>query len=190
MTGTAHSLTIDRVRTASRRTSEYLAQQMHELGADPMTLAQEALGLGGLEFFERWLGPEIPAPPAIAVLFGAEWVEIERSRAAAALEPAEWMFNPFGALWGGITATVLDVVLSAAIHTTLPAGTGYATSDLHIRYMRAMTPGTPVPVKSSPTWNPPWLGPLRMHAIFTSSVRSLMFENCVRVPSAATSSKL
>ena len=30
----------------------------------------------------------------------------------------------------------------AAVHTTLPAGTGYATSDLHTRYIRAMNAGT------------------------------------------------
>ena len=142
MTGTAHSLTIDRVRTVRRRTNENLAHEMRELGADPMTLAQEAASLGGLEFFERWLRPEIPPPPPIAVLFGTEWVEIEPSRVALAIEPAEWMFNPFGAVYGGVTSTALDVALGAAIHTTLPAGTGYATRDLQVRYLRAITADT------------------------------------------------
>ncbi len=68
-----------------------------------------------------------------------EWIEIEPSRVALVLEPAEWMFNPFGAVYGGITATVLDIVLGAALHTTFPAGTGYATNDLHVRYVRALT---------------------------------------------------
>jgi uncharacterized protein (TIGR00369 family) len=58
---------------------------------------------------------------------------------ALAVEPAEWMFSPLGTVWGGLVATVLDTVLAAAIHTTLPAGTGYATSDLQVRYLRPLT---------------------------------------------------
>jgi uncharacterized protein (TIGR00369 family) len=142
VTDTTHPLMTDRAQGARRRIHAYLAQQMRELGADPMMLAQEASNLSGLEFLERWLRPEMPPPPPIAVLFGMEWVEIEPSRVALALEPEEWMFNPIGAVHGGIAATLLDTVLGCAVHTTLPAGTGYATTDLHIRYLRAMTADT------------------------------------------------
>jgi uncharacterized protein (TIGR00369 family) len=143
MTETTHSVTLDRVRSVRRTIHTYLAQEMRELGADPMMLSQDALSMSGLEFFERWLRyDELPPPPPIAVLFGAEWVEIEPSRVVAALEPAEWMFNPSGAVYGGVTATVLDIALGAAVQTTLPAGAGYATTDLHTRFIRAMTADT------------------------------------------------
>jgi uncharacterized protein (TIGR00369 family) len=142
MTETTPSLTIDRVRSARDSVYGYLAQQMRELGADPAMFAQQAIGMSGLEWLEQWLRPEVPPPPPIAVLFGAEWVEIEPSRVALAFEPAEWMFNPFGAVYGGVTATVIDILLGAAIHTTLPAGSGYATNDLHVRYVRAITADT------------------------------------------------
>jgi uncharacterized protein (TIGR00369 family) len=143
MTDTTHSLTLDRVRSVRRKVHAYLAQEMRELGADPTMLTQEAVNMSGLEGLERWLRPEIPPPPPLGVLFGIEWVEIEPSRAVLALEPAEWMFNPIlGAVFGGVTATLLDTVCGAAVHTTLPAGTGYATTDLHTRYMRAMNAGT------------------------------------------------
>jgi uncharacterized protein (TIGR00369 family) len=138
MTDTAPSLTIDRVRSARDRVYEYLAQQMHELGADPAMFAQQAVGMSGQDWLAQWVRPEIPPPPPIAVLFGAEWVEIEPSRVALTFEPTEWMFNPFGAVYGGVTATVIDILLGAAIHTTLPAGSGYATTDLHVRYLRAI----------------------------------------------------
>jgi uncharacterized protein (TIGR00369 family) len=139
MSNTTPSLTIDRVRSARERVYGYLAEQMRELGADPTMIAQQAVGMSGLELLEQWLRPEIPPPPPIAVLFGAEWVEIEPSRVALAFEPAEWMLNPFGAVYGGVTATVLDILLGAALHTTLPAGSGYATNDLHVRFVRALT---------------------------------------------------
>lgn len=142
MTETTQSLTLDRVRSVGRRIHAHLAEEMRELGADPTMLAQEAGTMSGLEWLKRWLRPEIPPPPPLGVLFGIEWVEIEPSRVVVALEPAEWMFSPLGALFGGITATLLDTALGAAVHTTLPAGTGYATSDLHVRYIRAMNADT------------------------------------------------
>jgi uncharacterized protein (TIGR00369 family) len=142
MTGNARSLTPAAAQGIRRRIHANLAQEMGALGADPATLAQQAGNMSGLEFLERWLRPETPPPPLIALLFGMEWVEIEPSRVALALEPAEWMFNPVGAIHGGIAATLLDTVLGSAVHTTLPAGTSYATTDLHIRYLRAMNTAT------------------------------------------------
>jgi uncharacterized protein (TIGR00369 family) len=143
MTDSTHLVTLDRARSVRRRIHAYVDQETRKLGADPPMLAQQALNMSGLEFLERWLRYDgIPPPPAIAMLFCAEWVEVEPSRAVAALEPAEWMFNPSGAVYGGVTATLIDMVLGAAVQTTLPAGTGYATTDLHTRYIRAMTAET------------------------------------------------
>lgn len=133
---------VQTVRRVRGDVNAYLARQMEDLGADPAIFAREAARMGGLEFLERWLLPEFPPPPALAVLFGMEWVEITSARVALALEPADWMFNLLGAIHGGVTATLLDTVLGSAIHTTLPAATGYATSDLHVRYLRAMNGST------------------------------------------------
>ena len=56
-----------------------------------------------------------------------------------ALEPAEWMYNPIGMVHGGIAATILDSCMGCAVHTTLAAGVGYTTTDLQVRYIRAMS---------------------------------------------------
>jgi uncharacterized protein (TIGR00369 family) len=140
----AHSPVVDRgrVRQATGRIQSYLDQEMSELGADPTALAQQAISQSGVAWLSQWVRPQIPPPPTIAVLFGAEWLEVEDSHVKATFEPAEWMFNPFGAVYGGLLATPVDVVLGAAVHTALPAGTGYATSDLHVRYLRAITAST------------------------------------------------
>ncbi len=143
MSGTTPSVTLDRARSVRRRIHAYLAQEARELGADPAEIAHQALTMSGLEFFERWLRyDDLPPPPAIALLFSMEWVEVKPSRAVLALEPTEWMFNPGGAVYGGVAATLIDSVLGAAVQTTLPAGTGCATTDLHIRFIRAITPDT------------------------------------------------
>ena len=81
-----------------------------------------------------------PAPP-IAELLGFEIVEAEPGRAVFALEPAEWMYNPIGSVHGGVAATLLDSCMGCAVHTTLEAGIGYTTSDLQVRYIRAMSAG-------------------------------------------------
>ena len=78
-------------------------------------------------------------PPPIADMLGMNLVEVTEGRAVFAVEPAEWMYNPIGSVHGGIAATLLDSCMGCAIHSTLPAGVGYATSDLQIRYSRGIT---------------------------------------------------
>ena len=143
MTKATQSPMLDRVRSARRRINDYFAQEMRELdAADPMTLAQQAATMSGQEFLEPWLRSDMPPPPPIVVMLGIEWVELEPSRAVISLEPADWMLNPIGVIHGGIAAALLDTALGCAVQSTLPAGTGYATTDLHVRYVRAMNADT------------------------------------------------
>jgi uncharacterized protein (TIGR00369 family) len=108
---------------------------------DPMAVAQLGRGHSGMEVLQAVLEGTVGAPP-IADLLGMSLVEIGEGRAVFAVEPAEWMYNPIGSVHGGIAATLLDSCMGCAIHTTLPAGVGYATSDLQIRYARGMTVDT------------------------------------------------
>ena len=108
---------------------------------DPAALAAAAASMSGMEFFARLSEGELPPPP-IAELLGFTVTEAEPGRCVFAMEPAEWMFNPIGSIHGGVAATILDSCMGCAIHTTLPAGTGYTTTDLQIRYLRAMTADT------------------------------------------------
>ena len=68
-------------------------------------------------------------------------VEVGPGRAVFAIEPAEWMYNPLGSVHGGVAATLLDSCMGCAVHTTLDAGVGYATTDLQVRYLRSMRAG-------------------------------------------------
>ena len=47
-----------------------------------------------------------------------------------------------GAVHGGFAATLLDSVMGIAVHTALPAATGYTTAELKIAYTRAILPTT------------------------------------------------
>ena len=92
----------------------------------------------GLEFMRAIATGAVPPPP-IAEEFGMDIVEVAEGRAVFSLTPAAWMYNPIGSVHGGIAATLLDSSLGCAIHTTLAAGQRYTTSDLQVRYVRAMS---------------------------------------------------
>ncbi len=108
---------------------------------DPAATAATGLKLGGLEYMRAIAQGTMPAPP-VARLLGFELVEAELGPALFAVEPAEWMYNPIGSVHGGIAATMLDSCMGCAVHTTLEAGVGYTTTDLQVRYIRAMSVAT------------------------------------------------
>jgi uncharacterized protein (TIGR00369 family) len=60
-------------------------------------------------------------------------------RAVFSVTPSEFHYNPICMVHGGLAATLLDSALGCAIHTTLPAGVGYTTLELHINLVRAIT---------------------------------------------------
>jgi uncharacterized protein (TIGR00369 family) len=108
---------------------------------DPAAQAALGLQMPGIEYL-RQVAAGALAPPPIAQLLGMSLVEAEPGRAVFALEPAEWMYNPIGSVHGGIAATLLDSCMGCAVHTMLEPGVGYTTSDLQVRYIRAMTAAT------------------------------------------------
>ncbi len=108
---------------------------------DPAATAASGSKLAGLEYMSAISDGTMPAPP-VARLLGFELVEAEWGRALFALQPAEWMYNPIGSVHGGIAATILDSCMGCAVHTTLEAGVGYTTTDLQVRYIRAMSVAT------------------------------------------------
>lgn len=108
---------------------------------DPAAALGAGAALSGLEQILAIVSGRVHPPP-IARLLGFEIVEAEPGRAVFSLEPAEWMYNPLGSVHGGIAATILDSCMGCAIHTTLPAGVGYTTTDLQVRYVRPMRADT------------------------------------------------
>ena len=65
-----------------------------------------------------------------AVAVGDGWAEFE-------MQPAEWHYNPIGSVHGGMLAGLADSALGCAVHTKLPAGTGYTSLDVTIKFTRA-----------------------------------------------------
>lgn len=108
---------------------------------DPAAQAAVGLQMPGIEYLREVARGSL-SPPPIAQLLGISIVEVEPGRVVFALELAEWMYNPIGSVHGGIAATLLDSCMGCAVHTMLEPRVGYATSDLQVRYLRAMTAET------------------------------------------------
>jgi uncharacterized protein (TIGR00369 family) len=108
---------------------------------DPMASAATGLQTPGLDYLRGIVAGAFPPPP-IAQLLAFSIIDVDPGRVVFALEPAEWMYNPIGSVHGGVAATMLDSCMGCAVHSTLEAGVRYTTTDLQVRYIRAMTETT------------------------------------------------
>jgi uncharacterized protein (TIGR00369 family) len=108
---------------------------------DPRALAAQAPQRTGLAFLEAIRDGELPPPPIMAT-FGASVESVEEGRVVFVLEPAEYHYNPIGSVHGGVYATLLDSSCGCAVQSTLPAGVGYTSIDLSVRFLRPMTADT------------------------------------------------
>ncbi|RSD15519.1 PaaI family thioesterase [Amycolatopsis eburnea] len=107
---------------------------------DPLPTARLGASMSGLEYLTAIKDGRIPGPP-IAAHFGLRWERIEPGEVEAVAEPDESLYNPIGMVHGGVAATMLDSVVGCAVHTTLPAGVGYASVELKVSYLRAIHAG-------------------------------------------------
>jgi uncharacterized protein (TIGR00369 family) len=89
--------------------------------------------------------------PGIARLLGFTLTRVEPGFVDAVLETRDDMTNPMGTVHGGVAATLLDTVMGCAVHTVLDEGESYTTTDLHVRYVRAVAPGTTLTATGSVT---------------------------------------
>jgi uncharacterized protein (TIGR00369 family) len=108
---------------------------------DPTAVAAAGMQMPGLAYLQAIADGALPPPP-VAQLLGFRIVEVSDGRALFAMEPAEWMYNPLGSVHGGVVATLLDSCMGCAVHSTLEPGVGFTTSDLQVRYVRAMSQAT------------------------------------------------
>jgi uncharacterized protein (TIGR00369 family) len=105
--------------------------------SDPLATAAAARESDGMTFLRRLMAGEL-APPPIATTLGFHLAEVEEGRAVFTLEAAEFHFNPIGSVHGGVFAILLDSAAGCAVQTTLPAGTGYTSQDLSVKFLRGL----------------------------------------------------
>lgn len=108
---------------------------------DPGAGARAGASMAGLDYLKAIIRGAVPAAPLARVL-GFVLAEVESGRAVFEIEPMEFHYNPIGSVHGGVACTLLDSAMGCAVHTTLPAGTGYTTAELKVNLVRAITTAT------------------------------------------------
>jgi uncharacterized protein (TIGR00369 family) len=103
--------------------------------SDPVATAAAGAEMSGLDYLHAVIAGELARPP-ISVTMNMSVVELGEGRAVFAGEPGEEHYNPIGVVHGGYAATILDSALGCAVHTTLPAGIGYTSLGLEVKYLR------------------------------------------------------
>jgi uncharacterized protein (TIGR00369 family) len=108
---------------------------------DPLASAAVGAEMAGLDYVRAIQSGELPPPP-IAVVMNFSIEELARGRAVFVGEPGEEHYNPIGVVHGGYASTILDTALGCAVHTTCPAGIGYTSQTLEVKYLRPITRDT------------------------------------------------
>jgi uncharacterized protein (TIGR00369 family) len=106
--------------------------------SDPQPIIAAAETLDGLSVLQAIANGALPPPP-IGDLMNFRLTEVEKGRAVFAGEPAEYHYNPTGAVHGGLAATLIDSATACAVYSVLAAGVFYTTIELHVNYVRPIT---------------------------------------------------
>jgi uncharacterized protein (TIGR00369 family) len=95
----------------------------------------------GIDFVRAIFAGKLPAPPIM------ENIAPFDSTAEAGIVvinsiPGLRHYNPIGSVHGGYAATLLDSAMGLAVHSMLPAGSGYTTLEFKVSFIKGMTKDT------------------------------------------------
>jgi uncharacterized protein (TIGR00369 family) len=106
-----------------------------------VTPAAVMASLSGLDFVRAIFERRLPAPP---IMQGIDPFDQTAEPGVVSFHtvPGFRHYNPIGSVHGGYAAILLDSAMGLAVHTALPAGTGYTTLEFKISFMKGMTEHT------------------------------------------------
>ncbi len=108
---------------------------------DPLASSGALREMSGLEAIQAVRDGRVPPPP-ISRLMNFTIVEAEEGRVVFEGYPGEEHYNPIAVVHGGFALTLFDSAMGCAVHTTLPKGVAYTTTDVQVRFIRAITKDT------------------------------------------------
>lgn len=108
---------------------------------DPQVGLTQLPTLDGIDFMRKIAAGEIPGAP-IAGHVNMTLIEVGHGAVTFQSTPDESHYNPIGVVHGGLVCTLLDSALGCAVHTTLPAGTGYTSIEIKTSFLRPVSAGS------------------------------------------------
>jgi len=106
-----------------------------------VTPTEVMAAMAGIDFVRAIFDGRLPAPPIMQTIepfhcTAEPWVVVMHST------PGFRHYNPIGSVHGGYAATLLDSAMGLAVHSALPAASGYTTLEFKISFIRGMTENT------------------------------------------------
>ena len=98
---------------------------------DPKISARDTGSISGIDYLRAIKNGQIESPP-VAKLVGYRIADVESGRAIFTLTPAEYHYNSFATVHGGIASTILDTTMTAAVLSTFPVGVGCSTLEIKV----------------------------------------------------------
>jgi len=108
---------------------------------EPQAAHDASFGLSGIEYMRELIAGRI-APPPIMKLLGFRFAKVEEGLVVFECEPGEQHYNTIGMVHGGLAMTLLDSAMGCCVHTRLPLKKGYATLEVKVNFVRAITAQT------------------------------------------------
>jgi uncharacterized protein (TIGR00369 family) len=111
-----------------------------------VTSTEIMASMPGIDFVRAIFSGRLPEPP---IMQSIEPFDCTAEPGVVVIHsvPGFRHYNPIGSVHGGYAATLLDSAMGLAVHTMLPAATGYTTLEFKISFIRGMTRDTG-PVRS------------------------------------------
>lgn len=107
---------------------------------DPHADTAAGLAMAGADYLRAMVAGELAAAP-ISRLLQFDLTHVEPGTVTFVCRPDESMYNPIGAVHGGLVCTLLDSAAGCALHSTLPAGKGYTSVEIKVNYLKAVRAG-------------------------------------------------
>jgi uncharacterized protein (TIGR00369 family) len=106
-----------------------------------VTPTEVMAAMAGIDFVRAMFDGKLPAPPIMQTIEPFDSTA-EPGVVVMHSTPGFRHYNPIGSVHGGYAATLLDSAMGLAVHSMLPAASGYTTLEFKISFIRGMTKDT------------------------------------------------
>src|SRR6195256_3662757 len=103
-----------------------------------VTPTEVMASMPGIDFVRAIFGGKLPAPPIMQNIEPFDSA-VEPGVVTMKSVPGFRHYNPIGSVHGGYAATLLDSAMGLAVHSMLPAGSGYTTLEFKVSFIKGMT---------------------------------------------------
>ena len=103
-----------------------------------VTPTQVVASMPGIDFVRAMFAGKLPSPPILQTIEPFDYAA-EPGVISFQTVPGFRHYNPIGSVHGGYAAILLDSAMGLAVHSMLPAGTGYTTLEFKLSFIRGMS---------------------------------------------------